>query len=616
VSYKAAVAELAAVRDVDSVSAVQTLLAEEFEYLGDAEAAIEHRQAALASAYASGNNFRISMALSEAGSASASRGEMEIAKIIFERLIKTGKRAQNPLIAIDALISYGGILAATGRPSAAARAFGEALALTNESRNPNVRERLHAMVDFRAAEAKVGNTRDNLLRINTAIEFFARSRNNFSQADALLVRSRLLAEFSPKKAEQDIRRGLKLIDRELVSISDPASRTSYLERRQDFFDELVPLLAGEADSMAAFRVADKAHNALLATYRNGAGSDNAIFPADIPRRTAIVEFFISGEQIYRWVITKEAVRGGRLSVTAEYLRRRVKLVEDAIANKRIVLARSLLRELDEVLLQSAIESTHSISRLIVIPDKFLFKLPFAAFVDRNEQYRIKSMEIGMEVSVQHYLDALRRDARRPLRGGSVGIVAVADDATGMSSLPEVAKEAGTLRLLYGKVEVLTRVSSGSAFVDVLGRHAIAHIALHGFEDRRRPLKSGLQIGGTMSITAYELAIARFLSTRLVFLNACRSGAAVEKRTAVGNVSTALLAAGVPAVIGVLWDVQDLDAREMAVAFHIALREGRSPHEALRQAQLEAIDREQHKDDSLVWAGYILVGASTINEEKR
>lgn len=612
-SYRSAVAEFSATRDVDSMSAVQTLLAEEYEYLGDPEAAIEYRRAALRSAYASGSAFRVSMALSEAGSASASRGEPEVATIIFERLVKTSRRARHPLIAVDALMSYAGILAATGKPTAASAAFREALTLANKSQDPHVRDRLRAMVAFRTAEARLEGARDDLLRINYAIDFFTRVKNNFSLADAFLVRSRLLAEHHPRDAENDLRRGLDLINRELDSIADPASRTKYLERRQSFFDELVPLLARERGPVAAFRAADEAHDTLLSTYRHGVSTRKVISQSDIPRGTTIVEFFISGEQVFYWVLTQGVISGGRLSVTTEYLRQRTMLVESAIAEGRISDARSLLREIDETLLQPSLALIHATSRLIVIPDRFLFKLPFAALIDRDGRYRVASMEVGTDVSAQHYLNALGRDAKRS--SGGVVIVAIADGVLGYPKLLEVAEETNALRRLYGDVEVLTQVAGGSAFTDAVGRYEIAHIASHGFSDRRRPLASGLRIGGTTSITAYELAVAQFPSTRLVFLGACSSNAAVEKRTAVGNVASALLAAGVPAVIGVLWDVQDKAAREMAVAFHAALHAGRSPYEALRQAQLEAISRHQPPNESFEWAGYVIIGASAINQEE-
>ena len=70
----------------------------------------------------------------------------------------------------------------------------------------------------------------------------------------------------------------------------------------------------------------------------------------------------------------------------------------------------------------------------------------------------------------------------------------------------------------------------------------------------------------------------------------------------------LLAAGVPAVVTALWDVDDFAALLISVRLHQKLREGASASEALRQAQLEMIT---HPDARIrapwVWASFQVVG---------
>jgi CHAT domain-containing protein len=598
-SYHAALAEMIATGDADSVSAIENLLAEAYQYLGDTETAVLHRRAALDNAYSSGSAFRISMALSEAGSAALERGETEVAKVIFARFVKTSKKMNNPMVAVDALMCYARLLPAGSARSAA---FRDALILARKS-NRDIRDRLCATVALREAETE--RTSDQ--RLDAAIEFFAKSNSAFSLADALLVRGRLLSVRDPTAAERDFRRGLSVINAELENIADPISRARYLERRQDFFDEIVPLLRN--DHAAAFRVADEAHHALLATYRNANKGSREIAASEVPHGTAIIEYFVAGLNIFWWTLGEGALRSGVLSMPAEEIRKQTKSLEQAIAEDRTADARVLLRDFDEQLLRPALAHVGPVSHLVVIPDRFLFRLPFAAFIGADHRHRIASMSIGTDISALHYLDGLRRDAqRRP--SNDVGIIAIAQ-ATGHVALPQVVRETDELRRIYGTRAVYAQPHDSVAFIRMLGTHTIAHIASHGFADARTPLHSGLRLGHTGTVTAYELALARFPSTRLVFLGACGSNAAIDKRTAVGNVSTAFLAAGVPAVIGVLWDIEDHDARELAVAFHTALRAGNTPHAALRQAQLRFLQR----NPSLAWSGYTMLGASTINERE-
>jgi CHAT domain-containing protein len=234
--------------------------------------------------------------------------------------------------------------------------------------------------------------------------------------------------------------------------------------------------------------------------------------------------------------------------------------------------------------------------LIVIPDRFLAGIPFAALIGPAGDYRVADSPTGMDVSARHYL---QRRAAGERRSDTVLLAAA-------GSLPEARKELAALNAIYERADVLPETATGKEVVEAIGTHGIAHIASHGNADPRRPLRSGLQLGETATLNALDLALSRFPATRLVFLGARSTSAAGESRSAVGNVSTALLAAGVPSTVGVLWDVPDAAARNLSVAFHTALRAGHSPHQALRSAQLQLISKAP--GDVLSWGGYVVSGS--------
>src|SRR6185436_484114 len=239
----------------------------------------------------------------------------------------------------------------------------------------------------------------------------------------------------------------------------------------------------------------------------------------------------------------------------------------------------------------------------------LFGIPFGALMSRDLRHRIEQFSVEIDVSARHYFDA--PDAVHA-RGGTRDVAIIGIDA-GFDlepDLPAVKGETAALLQLYPHADVRTSVRDAGELTEIIGRHAIAHIATHGVADRRRPLASGLRLGGAATATALEVATSRFPSTRLVFAAACGSNAAPNRRSGVGNVAVAFLAAGVPAVVGALWDVDDAEAREMSVSFHQALLGGAAPRDALRKSQIAFL--KKHGQESYGWAAYVLLGASSMN----
>jgi CHAT domain-containing protein len=98
---------------------------------------------------------------------------------------------------------------------------------------------------------------------------------------------------------------------------------------------------------------------------------------------------------------------------------------------------------------------------------------------------------------------------------------------------------------------------------------------------------------------------RFRNTRVVILAACSTMAG--RNTAVEGAPTvarSFVIAGVPAVVGTLWDVDDDEAATIVRPLHVELARGVRPEHALRDAQLAAI---RHDVPPSQWAAFALVG---------
>ena len=102
---------------------------------------------------------------------------------------------------------------------------------------------------------------------------------------------------------------------------------------------------------------------------------------------------------------------------------------------------------------------------------------------------------------------------------------------------------------------------------------------------------------------------RFPRTQVVILAACRTAQGQTRRgEGVLSLARPVLAAGVPSVVGTLWDIDDRAASRFLVDLHRRLTGGRSAPDALREAQIESI-RSSSADASAsaTWAAFVAMG---------
>jgi hypothetical protein len=137
---------------------------------------------------------------------------------------------------------------------------------------------------------------------------------------------------------------------------------------------------------------------------------------------------------------------------------------------------------------------------------------------------------------------------------------------------------------------------------------LLHFAAHGRFDADNANLSPLSLeDGTL--TPYDLAGARGGGLRrdrpLVFLNACHTARLAFALTGLGGWVERLVGdIGVSALVGTLWEVNDLLAAEFAVAFYDRLLAGDTLGRAFHVARLAIRDRQPANP---TWLAYVLYG---------
>jgi CHAT domain-containing protein len=111
------------------------------------------------------------------------------------------------------------------------------------------------------------------------------------------------------------------------------------------------------------------------------------------------------------------------------------------------------------------------------------------------------------------------------------------------------------------------------------------------------------------IVLQDLVRSRPVRTRLMVLAGCGTAAGAPARgEGAISLAHAMLASGVPSVVGGLWDVDDRASRIFFVTFHRHVAAGMEPARALRATQLELWRSEDPALRSpATWAAFITYG---------
>ncbi|MEB3231132.1 MAG: CHAT domain-containing tetratricopeptide repeat protein [Leptolyngbyaceae bacterium] len=281
-------------------------------------------------------------------------------------------------------------------------------------------------------------------------------------------------------------------------------------------------------------------------------------------------------------------------------------------------------------------------RLIILPQRELFLVPFAALQDRQGTYLIETYTLVTAPSIQVLIqvEAVAAGmAAAPLAADEVLIVGNPDPMptlmrphaptpTPLQPLPGSAQEAEAIASQIFQTDALIGTAATEAAVtERLATARLIHFATHGLLEYGDPQASGVRdVPGAIALaptaavslgegntdgflTATELQTMDLQAT-LAVLSACDTGQGDLRGDGVVGLARSLFAAGVPSVMVSLWAVDDAATADLMTAFYRAWRspEAHVPIDkatALRQAMLTTM--AQYPEPRF-WAAFILIGA--------
>jgi CHAT domain-containing protein len=359
----------------------------------------------------------------------------------------------------------------------------------------------------------------------------------------------------------------------------------------------------------------------------------AAIQASLPAGTFIIEYSVLDDRTYVWIISADRFAYLPMEgIGREVTDRWSTDLQRAIRARDLTAVDAILRAAYDGLVAAPLAAMAEMprgakpERLVFIPDGGIHGLPLAALRNgATGQFLIERAPVEIAGSAMLYQLSVERDqsmvsVQHPsiLVVGNPAFDRYQVFARGMKPLKHAQIEAQHIyedHLPYADI-LLGPQATVPAFLARAPNHEVVHIAAHALVNERTPSHSLLLFapspGRTGTIDAEQLLTALKLHrTRLVILSTCSSaGGLAVGPEGVAPLVRPLLAAGVPAVIGSLWEVNDATTEDLMVSFHRHYKKGSDAAVAMRKAQLGLLDNT-NKDTALravlAWAPFQVIG---------
>jgi CHAT domain-containing protein/tetratricopeptide (TPR) repeat protein len=352
-------------------------------------------------------------------------------------------------------------------------------------------------------------------------------------------------------------------------------------------NHVLPALAWlERSRPGAHRVAgaDRADSAALAKRAR-----------DLPAGRVVLVWAMLPERTLLWAITRDSIRlhtidrpAARMEALVERFENLLRSVDDTAA------AASTASELYALLIAPAAAALEGRNQIVLVPDRALDRIPFAALRDDSAHYLVQRFVLRHAPDVAMALDAEGGASGRFVRPLLVSDPAYRpQDFPGLPSLRSAAAEVAAIARMFPDASTLAGAeATASRLREQIGSHDLLHFAGHARFRSDRPDLSYLVLARDSAgsvLRAADIAGLDLRGLRLVILSACATHAASDARSAFGGLSHAFLAAGARGVVGSLWEADDEATAALMENLHSAVAAGRSPAAALQSAQKRLIE---------------------------
>ena len=263
------------------------------------------------------------------------------------------------------------------------------------------------------------------------------------------------------------------------------------------------------------------------------------------------------------------------------------------------------------------------TKLIIVPDEFLFFVPFCSLLNGDGFPVSENFSIQITPSL-HTLVSSKTRSRDPSLGiaffvgnPSVGKVSLRGEPIEPRVLPSATGEVQYLASLFEAHPLVEGEATKERVLKCIQGASIIHIAAHGDKERGEILlapnpnveEQGSSIPKEESYLLKEKDIMDInISARLVVLCCCHTGRGEISSEGVIGLTRAFLAAGARSVLATLWPIHDEGTKEFMKNFYDEVCNETSVCEALKKT-MNLFQKHEKKDfcSLKIWAPFTVYG---------
>lgn len=305
---------------------------------------------------------------------------------------------------------------------------------------------------------------------------------------------------------------------------------------------------------------------------------------------AYLEYVMTDKNVGLFIVKRNRVTNEpfikylNLPVGASELRQKVNQFHSLLA-ARHPNHRTLSRELYQLLIEPVAKEIQNVGTICIVPDSFLWTLPFQALTTKRGNYLIEQHALYYAPSLS-VLHEMNDRSRQTITKGS--LIAFGNPVIGrdeklnqdLCPLPEaeteVAEVAATVPSKLKKV-LVGREADEKSFKALAPTYTTIHLATHGVLDNRDPLYSHLLFTKTEgdvendgSLEAREI-MNMHLNADLAVLSACETGnGRISPGEGVIGMSWAFFVAGTRSMVVSHWRVNSESTSQLMKNFYQAL----------------------------------------------
>ncbi|MCD9186275.1 MAG: CHAT domain-containing protein [Pyrinomonadaceae bacterium] len=520
----------------------------------------------------------------------------------------------------------------------------ESLQTAEKTQDKIFRKRLIQYATLEIAELKraTGEFDEALLTYEKVIELL--KTNPEIQIDRYSAeKGKLLCLFAlGRKGEisEQLEKTLELSEKYRSSIFDEETRNVFFENEQIVYDIAVKNAVEEGNPQKAFEFAEKSKARNLLDFVQGKTSVSEIekkYPeiakpvsfkeiqAKIPPNVQIAEYFQVQEKLFIWIVTRESFEFVEKSVSLDFVESKTNAFLQAIISKN-----SQPDEFEpnaeqffEILVEPLLSDINPDKTLVIIADKSLYKLPFAALVNKKtKRFMVEDFTILYSPSANVFIKTTE-NAKSKENIKDESLLAVgnpqfdANENPNLNDLPSAGIEARKIAEFYPKNDLfIGSKATKEAVMENISEKNIFHFAGHYVTNVDSTPNSKILLAKTSSdsdLQLSELVSLRLKASKIVILSACdTNGEKVFQGEGAIGIAQSFLAIGAPVVVASNWKVDSETAKDLMIAVHRNRKLGMmNVSEALRQAQLEMLRNNQEILHSpYFWAAFSVIGGFT------